>query len=71
MKLTKTQIDFWCFGGYYQFRIFKILDAHKQTYYTGEPVGHGGTKIADTLDELKVLLESEVEILNDFLRKTR
>lgn len=58
-------------GDFYQFRIYKITDAAHQVYYVGNPVDHGGTKIADTEEELKKLLESEVPILNDFLAKVR
>ena len=58
-------------GDYYAFSVFKVTDAAKQTYYIGSPQGHGGTRIADTEDELKKLLEAEVPILNDFLSKTK
>lgn len=70
-KLSKTQIDVWDFENYYQFRIFKIVDAHNMVYYSGEPMGHGGTKLADTLEELRKKLEWEIPILNEFLAKTK
>ena len=58
-------------GGFYSWNIYRVVDAHKQVYYIGEPEGHGATKLADTIEELKKALEKEVPIINDFLRKTR
>lgn len=58
-------------GDYYAFNVHKVTDAANQIYYIGSPQGHGGTRIADTEAELKKLLEAEVPIINDFLRKTR
>ena len=71
MQITKTEIDFWCFAGYYQFRIFKVIDGHKQVWYIAEPVNHGATRLGDTLEELKAKLEKDVPVLNRFLQKTR
>lgn len=58
-------------GNYYVFDVFKVTDAAKQIYYIGSPQGHGGTRIADTEDELKKLLAAEVPILNDWLSKVK
>lgn len=70
-KLSKIQVDVWDFEGYYQFKIYQIVDARKMTYYVGEPIGHGGTKLADTLEELRKKLEWEIPILNEFLARTK
>lgn len=58
-------------GGYYAFNVYKVTDAAKQVYYIGSPQGHGGTRLADTEEELKKLLEAEVPIINDWLSKIR
>ena len=60
MNVSKTEIDFWCFAGYYQYRIFKVVDGHKQVYYIAEPQIPSATRIADTLDRLKTILEKDV-----------
>lgn len=58
-------------GNYYVFDVFRVTDAAKQIYYIGSPQGHGGTRIADTEDELKKLLAAQVPILNDWLSKVK
>ena len=70
-KSSKEYLYTYSTGGFYQFRIYKITDAAHQVYYVGSPVSHGGTKLADTEEELKKLLDAEVPILNDFLSKVR
>ena len=70
-KLTKTYVDTLCVGGYYQFRVYKIVDAAHNTYYMASPVGHGVTKVADTIEELKILLVAQVKPLNEFAQKVR
>ena len=70
-KATKEFLHIYIAGDFYQFRIYKITDAAHQVFYTGNPVSHGGTKLADTLEELYKQLDSEVPILNDFLSKVR
>lgn len=69
--ITKTYQHTVCFGGFYQWRVFKVVDAGKQVWYIGEPVCHGATKVADTEEELRVKLEEQIEPLNRFLSKTR
>jgi len=71
MKLTKTYLYNITVGGFYQFKVFKVVDAHYQIYYIGEPVGRGGTKLADTIEELRAKLETEVPLLNKYAGKTR
>lgn len=63
MKLTKTQIDFWCFESYYQYKIFKVVDGHKQVYYIAEPVIPSATRLGDTLEELKKKVEADIPLL--------
>jgi len=70
-KASKTYLYTYSTGGFYQFKIYRIEDAAHQVYYVGSPVGHGGTKLADTIEELLPQLDAEVPILNDFLSKVR
>lgn len=60
MKITKTQIDFWCFAGYFQYKIFKVVDGHKQVYYIAEPVIPSATRLGDTLEELRAKVEADI-----------
>lgn len=71
MKLTKTYLYNITVGGFYGFRVYQVVDAHKLVYFIGEPVGRGGTKIADTIPELHKLLEAQVPMLNKYTEKTR
>lgn len=71
MQATKTEIDFWCFAGYYQYRIFKVVDGHKQEYYIAEPQIPSATRIADTLDRLKATLEKDVARLTMLHKRQR
>lgn len=71
MKITKTQIDFWCFDGYYQYRIFKVVDAHKQVWYIAEPAIPSATRLADTIEELKAKVEADIPLLNKFRGRVR
>lgn len=66
MKLTKTYLYNICVGNFYQFKVFEVVDAHKQTYYIGEPVDRGGTKLANTIEELQKKLEAQVPLLNKY-----
>ena len=69
--ITKTYLYDITVGNFYNFRVYKVTDAHKRVYYIGEPVSHGGTKIADEIEELRKELEKQVEPLNRFLEKTK
>lgn len=71
MKLTKTYLYNVSVGGFYQFKIFEVIDAHKQVYYIGEPVDRGGTKLADTVEDLKKKLEAQVPLLNSFIGRVK
>lgn len=66
MKLTKNHLYNILVGQVYEFQIFEVIDAAKQIYYIGSPVGRGGTKTADTIEELRKKLELQVEPLNMF-----
>lgn len=66
MKLTKTYLYNITVGGFYQFRVFQVVDAHKQVYFIGEPVDRGGTKLADTFEELKEKLKAQLPLLNKY-----
>lgn len=63
MKITKTQIDFWCFAGYYQYRVFEVVDGHKQKWYIAEPAIPSATRLGDTLEELKKKVEADIPLL--------
>lgn len=69
--IKKEYLHTICVGGFYNFNVYKVTDAGKQVWYIGEPVGHGGTKVADTEEELRAKLELQVEPLNNFLRRLR
>ena len=70
-SITKTYLHTTSVGGFYSFKIYEVVDAGGNVWYIGEPVGHGGTKVADTIEELRAKLELQVEPLNRFLSKTR
>ena len=65
-KITKTYLYNITVGGFYQFCVFQVVDAHKQVYFIGEPVARGGTKIANTIPELHDLLSAQVPLLNKY-----
>lgn len=71
MKLSKTYLYNICVGGFYQFQVYQVVDAHHQVYFIGEPVARGGTKIADTIPDLHKLLEAQVPLLNKYTEKGR
>lgn len=69
--ITKTYLYDIIVGDFYRFKVFEVVDAQKQVYYIGERINYGGTKLADSVEELREKLESEVPILNSFLRRVR
>jgi len=71
MKASKTEIDFWCFAGYFQYRIFEIIDGRKNVFYMAEPKITSATRIADTLEELKVKLQADVNRLTMLKKRER
>lgn len=66
MQITKNHLYNILVGELYEFQIFEVVDAAQQKYYIGSPVGRGGTKVADTIEELRNKLEMQVEPLNRF-----
>ncbi len=71
MQITKTYLYNITVGGFYSFRVFLVVDAHKQRWFIGEPVARGGTKTADTIPELHDLLSAQVPLLNKYTERTR
>ena len=63
MNASKTEIDFWCFAGCFQYRIFEIIDGRRNVFYMAEPNTPSATRIADTLEELRVKLRTDVNRL--------
>lgn len=71
MNASKTEIDFWCFAGYFQYRIFEIIDGRKNVFYMAEPKITSATRTADTLEELKVKLQADVNRLTMLKKRER
>ena len=71
MKATKNYLHNICVGNFFQFKIFKVIDGHKQVYYIAEPVSIGVTRLADTEEELKIKLEKDVPKLIQWLERIR
>lgn len=69
--ITKTYLYTTSAGGFYQWKVYKIVDAIGQTYYAAHPVSHGRTELADKLEDILPKLEKQVPILNEFLAKVR
>lgn len=47
-------------GDYYSWNIYKITDARNQIWFVAEPTIPSATRIADTIEELKGILEKDV-----------
>lgn len=71
MKLTKTYLYDIIVGGYYVFKVYRIVDASHRAYYVGERTNYGGTVIADKEENIRPQLEKQVPILNSFWAKVR
>ena len=69
--VTKTYLYTTSAGGFYQWKVYKIVDGAGQVYYAAHPVGHGISALADKLEDIYPQLEKQVPILNDFLAKVR
>lgn len=67
----KTFVEQVCVGNFYRYNIYKIVDGNWQIYYQAEPVGHGVTRLGETVEELHKILESDVEPLNRYYIKVR
>ena len=71
MKATKNYLHNISVGNFFQFRVYKVIDGHKQVFYIAEPVSIGAVRIADTEEELKKTLENDVPKLLKWLERTR
>ena len=67
----KTFEEQYCAGRFYQYNIYKIVDGNWQIYYQAEPIGKGVTRIGETIEELRRILEADVKTLNEFYIKVR
>lgn len=71
MKLIKNYLYNICVGGFYQFKIFQVVDGQKQMYYIGEPVKDGVTNTAEKIEDLRKQLDAQVPLLNSFMRRVK
>lgn len=67
----KTFVHTITVGNYYNYCVYKITDYVGRTYFVAEPVLHGVTRTAETIEELKKILEKDVQPLNQFWMKVR
>lgn len=67
----KTFEEQYCAGNFYRYNIYKIVDGNWQIYYQAEPIGKGVTRIGETIEELRRILEADVKTLNEFYIKVR
>lgn len=70
-KLTKEFLRLIIVGDFFQFKLFRVVDAAHQVYYVGERTNRGGTVIGDTEQDVVRQLEAQVPILNLYTEKTR
>jgi len=66
MGATKTYLYDIIVGDFYVFKVFRIEDAAHQVYYVGERTNHGGTVLADKLEDIKPQLEAQVPLIKRF-----
>lgn len=69
--IQKIYIETVIVGDFYAFKCYKCIDAAGQVWYVANPVGRGGTRLADKYEDLKPQLEAEVPILNSFLQRVK
>lgn len=70
-KEMKTFVKTIAIGGYYTYCVYKITDWVGRTYYCAEPVLHGVTRTAETEEELKRILERDLNPMNQFQQRVR
>lgn len=60
-------------GGYYNWCVYEIYSGGEFSHLVAEPIGSTGavTRCADTLDQLKILLQNDVIRINKFKQKVR
>lgn len=56
-------------GNFYKYSAYKVTDAKGMTLYIAEPVGLGATRSAQSVEELKKILDSDVKMLNYISRQ--
>ena len=68
----KTFVEQYCAGKFYRYNIYKIVDGNWQIYYQAESVDDKGvTRLAESVEELKQMLESDAIMLNRYYIKVR
>lgn len=67
----KTYLKTWLIGGYYQYQVFKVVDGAGRIYYLAEPTNRGATRIADTEETLRQILESDNQIMKRFQQRVK
>ena len=70
-KLTKEFLRLIIVGDFFQFKLFRVVDAAHQVYYIGERINRGATVIGDTVEDVERQLEAQVPLINRFLEKTK
>ena len=61
-----------CVGNFYTYNIYKIVDGNWQIYYQAESVDNKGvTRLAESVEELKCMLENDAIMLNRYYIKVR
>ena len=68
----KTFVEQVCVGNFYRYNIYKIVDGNWQIYYQAESVDNKGvTRLAESVEELKRILEQDAIMLNRYYIKVR
>ena len=71
-KEMKTFEEQYCAGKFYRYNIYKIVDGNWQIYYQAESVDNKGvTRLAETVVELRNMLEQDAIMLNRYYIKVR
>lgn len=68
----KTFVEQVCAGNFYRYNIYKIVDGNWQIYYQAESIDDKGvTRLAESVEELKRILEQDAIMLNRYYIKVR
>lgn len=67
----KTYIKTICVGNFYNYAIYKITDYYGRGYYEAEPLTSGATRISDTEETLKSILENDVNFMNHYKQRIK
>lgn len=65
----KKNIGYLITGNFYRYNVYKITDGKNNIFYNAEPVGAGVTRVAETLEKLKQILDHDVWALNHIWTK--